>query len=656
MNTQSKRPNQGNGDGSTVTSTNRFKFSITGKAAHGRLKPLLPQHWIDCSPYNKSSASGECYEEENSNNKDKLHFIWENAPRSETKNYRNDALCYSHLPNGIEILDDKWVLGRIFSYNADSLKAEKDPNALNDVDPYFVALETHCFRGRSGLESFCNRMRSRPQSSNAVRKTSSKSSPAHTSNGVAASGRTKSILTDLDPKFNTPLKQKEVLQPDNIWVIKDANSNGFGGIWIMDVNSEHSNPSSLSPHMLLDTEKSPLKENHRYVAQKYSWPPVLYQGRKCHIRVYVVIMNGRAYVHRRCFLHVANEQFQCRTSTGNDCDEGNFSENFDPAVHITNCCANSHDSLKFAGEVVADFDRTDAQAEDQRSPDIKAVPLHKYFPSVAASVKSLAEKTAPFIQGGEKNGGFEYLGLDFILSHKRDAENNDRKIPIAFLLEVNCPPSQDTATGLDHAENLHNEVLGDLLKMWVIPNVEYGLSQPKETFGWKCVYESGSHETKGEDLIQPSKAIILNKIRWGIFERRMKKLNENEDGHAHKKSESSANASILAHTQDLTGFAQSQFPFFNGDDTSQAESKSRIFLESAGGSQVPIQVINSMTKSLSHRHRSIIGQKSKDEARIVAITLLGGTHSHHKVFFGENASYRALVSTFGSCFKFKTKT
>jgi hypothetical protein len=33
----------------------------------------------------------------------------------------------------------------------------------------------------------------------------------------------------------------------------------------------------------------------------------------------------------------------------------------------------------------------------------------------------------------------------------------------AWLLEVNCPPSQDTATGLPHAEALHDGVLGDLL-------------------------------------------------------------------------------------------------------------------------------------------------------------------------------------------------
>jgi len=609
-------------DGS-LSSTYRFKYSITGKAAYGRLQPLLPRHWIDCSPYQYRYTSSSNDNADNADNFDEndnenLHFIWENAPRSETKKYRNDARCYSHLPNGIEILDDKWVLGRIFSH------AE---NSENDMDPYFAPLETHCFRGRSGLESFSNRMRC-----NRPRRTSS---------------RINCVLKDLDPEYNTPLKQKQALEPDNLWVIKDANSNGYGGIWIMNVN----NVSSLSSSsMLLDQERSPLHENHRYVAQKYSWPPILYQGRKCHIRVYAVMMNGRAYVHKRCFLHVANEQFECHMNEDENENgpkqdsEGIVVDDFDPAVHITNCCANSHDQSKFAGEILADFDLKEGNSHDE---SIGIVPLHEFFPSVAASVKVLAEKTASYVQGGEKNQGFEYLGLDFILSHKtvrtggactQQGDHRTSTIPVAFLLEVNCPPSQDTATGLDHAEDLHNEVLSDLLKMWVIPNVVSGdrLKEPKETFGWKCVHaeDKSATQLKDEDLIQPSKAMILNKIRWGMFERRMKRADDQPKNSKETKEKHKFNPS----PGDTTEFARSQYPYFNKDDSSITESKSRIFLENAGGSQVPTQVIQSMVESLSHRHRSIIGQKSKEDARAMSMTLLGGSCDRHKVFLGANAS------------------
>jgi selenocysteine lyase/cysteine desulfurase len=571
-------------DDKQLKSTHKIRYSITGKAAHGRLRPLLPSHWIDCSPF---APSFNGYDSIGGHGENKLHFIWENAPRSETKPFRNDASCYSHLPNGIDILDDKWVLGRIFSSTSEAAD-----------DRHFAPLETHCFRGRSGLETFINQTRKKD----------------------LVTVNTNCYLKDLDVKYNSIEKQIKVLEPKNLWVIKDAMSNGFGGIWILNANNSSS--------VLLNPERSPLQENHRYVAQKYSWPPVLYRGRKCHIRVYAVMMNGRAYVHNRCFLHVANEKFECEMNGGDD------QEHFEAAVHITNCCANSHCSQKFAGEILADFDLKEARAEES------VVPLNEYFPSVAASVKKLAEKTSMYVQGGEKNRGFEYLGLDFILSEKSvsSAAGGVRTLPIAYLLEVNCPPSQDTATGLEHAERLHDEVLSDLLKMWVIPNVLNGIDSmysPEETFGWKCVYleaKSSTSEFKDEDVIKPSNAAILNKIRWGMFERRLAKA-----ASVKKENEGAGDTLLSSSVQRIIGFARSQFPYFN-NDKGPINIQSRIFLENAGGSQVPRQVINSMVASLSQRNRSVIGHKSKEKARSVSITLLGGSHERHTAFFGSNAS------------------
>ena len=78
----------------------------------------------------------------------------------------------------------------------------------------------------------------------------------------------------------------------------------------------------------------------------------------------------------------------------------------------------------------------------------------------------------PFLQGGKPNSRLEYLGLDFILSYKPSTigpEPSQSLQPTAYLLEVNAPPSQDTATGLKHAESLHDEVIKDLLTLWVYP-------------------------------------------------------------------------------------------------------------------------------------------------------------------------------------------
>ena len=119
--------------------------------------------------------------------------------------------------------------------------------------------------------------------------------------------------------------------PTNLWVIKDAMSNGAGGIWIVDETNVHdfvltedaqhqddeddmnegvnnvngnnhghcnktiaTTTSSSSSSSSSSTTISPkstmlLHPTHRYVAQRYAWPPTLYNGRKCHVRVYALI-------------------------------------------------------------------------------------------------------------------------------------------------------------------------------------------------------------------------------------------------------------------------------------------------------------------------------------------------------------------------------
>ena len=108
-----------------------ISYKATGHVANIRLSPLLPSDWIDAT---------------NQNDEDVPDFLWENAPRHETRDYRDKVKAYSHLPNGSNILDCKWVLGRLLS----------DTN--EEDDPLLATLETHCFRGLDGFESFGNKV------------------------------------------------------------------------------------------------------------------------------------------------------------------------------------------------------------------------------------------------------------------------------------------------------------------------------------------------------------------------------------------------------------------------------------------------------------------------------------------------------------------
>jgi selenocysteine lyase/cysteine desulfurase len=521
-----------------------YEYEITGCVAHSRIAPLLPANWTDIT--NNESLSDMRVPQ----------FLWENAPRPETKSYRDHVLCYSHLPNGLSILDSKWSLARLLCRQESKDYQESKASIL----------PTHCFRGKAGFRQFLNDV-GLLKSDNAT-----EDHPFHLKN----------IYPDLLSNSSTTLICPQT--PPNVWVIKDDRSNGAGGIWMLS-----------SSNVLRFLKSYPLVEEHKYVAQKYAWPPTLYGGRKCHVRVYGLFTSDhRAFVHKRCFLHVANEKFA----------DNNYDQD---SVHITNCCANSHDMTKFAGEICADLSQLEFTHTECGKP---IIPLSTYYESIAASIELLAQQAFPFLKGGTANGGFEYLGLDFILSDGGKA----------YLLEVNAPPSQDTATGLNHAEDLHNVVLSDLIRLWVLPVVS---KAAPVLGGWRCVY-TGIPEDTG---ILPSKAVILNKIRWAIFER---KIIKQED---ETKTLSPAMSQILTESLaplQIANYARQQFPFF-------VTYPGFIFMENAGGAQVPFTVIDAMQQSLSYRNRSVVGSEQQQQAIGVAKKLMGCSREQ-SVYFGANAT------------------
>jgi selenocysteine lyase/cysteine desulfurase len=577
------------------------RFRVTGRAAHSRIAPLVPSDWIDVSP----SLLGlhEKKEEQRQVDSHPPHdhppppspppppdFVWENCPQKDTKPYRDRLKCYSHLPNGL-LLDSKWALARLLSaYDDEEEHDDQD-------DDHHRQLETHCFRGMSGLRRIEKRLLR--QHDDCGSRSHDGAGNDRIGGGENGSNEEESpMFYDLmhpDPSWE--ISRRAPSSPSlrqRWWAVKDAGANGAGGVWIVtaDTMSTYLNP-----------ETSPLHEDHDYVAQEYVWPPVLYNRRKCHARVYGLLTgDGRAFVHSRAFLHVANDPFTLQ-------DRGLTS-----SVHITNCCANSHDSARFAGEILATLQGPDeAPVGDDSSNNCngnEVVPLAEFAESIHHVVATLAHRSRTFVQGGQANGGFEYLGLDFAMSH--DALTGK---PKAYLLEVNAPPSQDTATGLPHAEALHNTVLADLLSLWVLPKV---LGAPERAGGWNCVH--GSNDSawlsapKATPGQVPSQVALLNRMRWAMRERKAAKRVE------------------LYHLPYDVGIIRDQFPYFSGD------SNAKTFFENAGGAQVPRHVSEKVAEALKSRSRTGVGQQAKDGARATMHTLLGASSADFDVYFGSNAT------------------
>ena len=94
-------------------------YIITGRAAHCRVGTLLQQKLLNEEEYNLSLIDKSPYATTNNNKNDvpscnksassnddatndnDIVFLWENAPRSETKSIRDVVNCYSHLPVSI---------------------------------------------------------------------------------------------------------------------------------------------------------------------------------------------------------------------------------------------------------------------------------------------------------------------------------------------------------------------------------------------------------------------------------------------------------------------------------------------------------------------------------------------------------------------------
>lgn len=655
-----------------------IRYSVSGSAAHMRLVPLLPKEWFDCSPSfcrGKKDAGNDNSNNANDNNNDTPtpppQFVWENAPRKDSKPHRDTLKAYSHLPNGTAILDSKWVLARLLVVDDN-----EDSSRGSSKFPHLAALESHCFRGPQGYATFCQQ----------VMFSKEESSQATTTDTSTTDATTAPIFPDLLTD-NGKCPSHLPPAPSSLWVVKDAFSNGAGGIWVVDQGSAHTldsisidNNSSSNSSSTSITYKNdgPLYQEHRYVAQRYTWPPVLYGGRKCHVRVYgLITADGRAFVHRRAFLHVANDDFSYNDNSHNTDDSNNNCGQ--DSVHITNCCANSHDDSKFAGEILADLEATEYSVEGETGQTI--VPLGPFFESMKDSLAALTERSMPFLSGGQGNNGFEYLGMDFILSYK-DSSNQTTtapRQPVAYLLEVNAPPSQDTATGLKHAEDLHDTVIGDILSLWVFPKVTDGV-YPETPGGWRQAHaappdendkrQDANNKASEAEYILPSKATIINKIRWGMVERRAVKsaeaaaksveqkdnndvsryvTSQHQQHHNTEDSYSNASPAIV-----VSAFARSQFPFFQRtstdsdyatacDNTTEepqisGDGDCPVFLENAGGSQVPCHVIEAMSESLRQRNRSIIGSRAKEGARKAFGKIMSAPSEDFSIFLGANAS------------------
>lgn len=183
-----------------------------------------------------------------------------------------------------------------------------------------------------------------------------------------------------------------------------------------------------------------------------------------------------------------------------------------------------------------------------------------------------------------------------------------------------------------HAEDVHNAVLADLLSLWVLPNVTDTKEKPG---GWKCVHRDEAIITSTKypnkftkKLAIPSKAAFMNKMRWALFEQKACRKQQKVMSHSVAPKQRGA--------EELACTIRNYFPFFR--EQHQKAGDPLVFLENAGGSQVPLPVLEGINSCLRYRHRSVAGTTWKEQARQTLHALLGASSSLFDIYLGANAT------------------
>ena len=441
---------------SNILPTRTLTYHITGESARVRILPLLHSltsklhpstKWCSFDPFTKSSSAVPDFVWENNPTPSKLALKWlDGSIRPKV---------FNHLPCPPRFYDSKATLSNL---SDDILK----------------------FGGGGGvLPSVCVSVTSTTSN------TSNTSNTNSTSNNNNTSNSNNSI--DLTRDFKKLVKLDDT--QDNMFVVKDAGTNGAGGVWVVNetnlptvIESLTQSPSP-SPNPNMDEQsaiaQSKAKTNEKtstisktntktkptYVMQQYTPEPMLfsYKGsvRKSHIRMYALLSSSPPYahLHNSHFLHLANRPYSeshspaCNNSTS--AEDGGIG-GFNPQIHLTNCCMNDGDRDLFSGEICRSFQ---ADLTPKEQAEIKRV--------VGAVGRAYAKYSGGSGGGGGVGGGggtqcFEFVGLDLSLSDSGRAS----------VLELNAPPSLDTAyPHLEKAEAVHDEVHKDLLEWVVLPKV-----------------------------------------------------------------------------------------------------------------------------------------------------------------------------------------
>jgi len=254
-----------------------------------------------------------------------------------------------------------------------------------------------------------------------------------------------------------------VLEADrsSAWVLKGNTSNNASRVFFL--------ASVKDLHWVSEC----VNEQESWLLQEMVKRPLLYKGRKFHVRANVVaIGNLRIYVHNEPVLHVACEEYK----------ESHFENRF---IHVTNHVLQAqHEKYDAKANQISLWELE--QFLDDQAEKTKTNARQRIFTALKHAIRSafiaVLEKgtMADFMP---KTDCFELFGFDFIIS------DDDFEVK---LLEVNHGPALEGHESMDQ-EELCSRIVRDVLALVVLPIL--GEDQHhEESNGFAQVYSANGEQ------------------------------------------------------------------------------------------------------------------------------------------------------------------
>ena len=230
----------------------------------------------------------------------------------------------------------------------------------------------------------------------------------------------------------------------NMWIIKPINLNRGRCIQVLnDTNKIVEYLLKIQEMKKIENVDSSNFKCEHVILQKYLEKPLLYQGRKCDIRIWILMIGGQencVYVFKQGHLKATCGEFDINSNS--------------PFIHLTNYSVQKHNADFSKKEIGNEISYKDFQDELDKNNTGKNF-LKDIYPKIVYIIRLACGAAKSNINRLNRVNCFEIFGCDFILDEKYKP----------YLLEINVNPGLEISSPL--ISKLVPRMVDDALKLTI---------------------------------------------------------------------------------------------------------------------------------------------------------------------------------------------